>query len=118
MDQLAAHMVLHHATVWCPTPETAQATLSHLLLWWSESPLDTMCALLIPRVFQQRWSSISKHLVYHPLPSESTSLGIPLVLVLLPAHTRVLDPPRLDSSPRPFIAKWHQEQAEIMRGLS
>ena len=50
---------LHRLTLWLPPPEMARTLLCHLLLLWVESPWDTGIAILLPRVLQRQWMSLS-----------------------------------------------------------
>jgi Reverse transcriptase (RNA-dependent DNA polymerase) len=118
IDHLSVDVVLHHATVWCPSPETTQQCLSTLLTWWTESPLDTSCAVFTPRILQKWWSSVSRYLSYYTLETSVTDLGIPIVLIILNTHTRALSPHRMDTSTKPTTFAWYQKQVEELRGLS
>ena len=119
------HQVTHCATLWFPAPEWAHQLLDAVLCAWVETPWDTEAFFLIPRVFQWDWGQVSKHVVElgvfaaQAVPVYGLYTDIPCVVLHLPCYVCSLPPPRwLDQPSQPQGAKWHREQAELLRGLS
>jgi hypothetical protein len=118
--------ILHRVTLWCPPPEIARQFIAHVLTLWTESPLDTSVLLLIPRILQRQWSSLSRHIqeiaTFQPpaLPwRDPSALPIPVVLLHLPPYVRSLPlPDRLVRSTLSPDAQWYRDEADILRGLS
>ena len=111
-------------TVWFPPPELARQAITLLLEAYAECPLHTSGLLFVPRIIPAFWRGLSKCLqelpaVYpHLTPlSPSPLLPIPVTVLYLPRHHRSLQPRTLDSSPPPTRARWHQAQAQQMRGM-
>lgn len=76
-----ADSILDRCTVWTPPPEMAQQALFRLLKLWTERPLTTSAVILIPRVLQQRWQRMSRHLHQlrsddYPMPLHFTTEGL------------------------------------------
>ena len=125
----SARAVLHCHSVWCPAPELARQLLCSLLLLWSECPLTTAFTVVVPRVLQRQWGRVSRSVnqlgpfkFLDMPPSIRPSLPIPAMLLHVPRHKRCLPSAaspsdRLDSTALPPDAKWHREQAELLRGL-
>ena len=111
-------------TVWFPPPELARQALTLLLEAYAENPLHTSGLLFIPRIIPAFWRGLSRCLqelpaVYpHLTPlSPAPFLPIPVTVLYLPRHRRVCTPRDLDSTPPPPGARWHQAQAQQMRGV-
>ena len=130
-DSWAAADVFDRCTVWIPPPEIALQALSHLITLWTERPLTTSAVVLLPRILQRQWQSLSRHFVrqsskaYHQgspitvrkIPSDSFDLSqsggaiyhcLPVYVLHLAAHVRSLPDPRLESSP--FTVPWRRRQ--------
>jgi hypothetical protein len=100
-----------------------------VLLAWAEFPLSTSAIFLIPRVLQRQWRRVNKALsiidmvpAHHVYPLDLFESEIPLMLLYLPAHIRLLSSPsdpstRLDRSALPSDWRLHDEQADFLRGL-
>ena len=117
--------ILDCFTVWFPPPELARQFIIEILTLWSERPLTTQALFVIPRVLAGFWQGLSRHLVElavfspsaYPL-SSPPSLPIPIVVVHLNRHVRCLPTrDRLDTTPLPPGARFHQQAAEALRGL-
>lgn len=112
-------------TVWFPPPEVAQGVLSFLLNCQVEVPLTTSALIFVPRIMASRWRGLSRKLVELPQVDPYTTdlsfppvLPIPVTVLYMPCHQR--RPPtknRLDRPPRPYRARWHDQQAALMRGV-
>jgi hypothetical protein len=112
-------------TVWFPPPEVAQGVLSFLLNCQVEVPLTTSALVFIPRVMAAKWRGLSRKLSELQQIDPRTAdlsfppvLPIPTTVLYMPCHVR--RPPskdRLDRPPRPFHARWHDQQAALMRGV-
>jgi hypothetical protein len=110
-------------TVWLPPPTIARQLIAYLLNLWAERPLTTSFAIMLPRVMQKDWSSLSRHVQeigqFKPGTFPTTSrLPIPVVLLYVAPHLRTLPPPYRKPLPLPAAAQWHRQQAEALRGLS
>jgi hypothetical protein len=119
------HDICDQLTIWTPPPEIAPQLLHFLLLAYVEAPLTTACLLLIPRIIQRRWQSMSRIVqevgVYQrddcPFVCYSP-LTIPLVLLLIPFHVRctpVAD--RMDTSPVSAAQRFHEAEKALLRGM-
>jgi len=128
MEHLASwhpNRFLHRLSLWLPPPEIARQALSHYLLSWMESSLDSAALFLIPRVLQRDWGTLSRHVTDLgvfcaadiPFPCRPSS-HMPFVLLYVAPYVRQLDPVRVESTSRPKFARWHQQQADHVRGLS
>ena len=123
--QWDARLLFDRFTIWCPPPELARQVLTFIMESWVERPLTTSALIFIPRTCSAAWSGISKYITRHDtiyphktLLRYPPVLPIPIEILYLPPHIRVLPPsPSLDSSPQPSDARWHQQQAALMRGL-
>jgi hypothetical protein len=113
-------------TIWTPSPEVGRQALAYFLDYWVENATETDAIFLIPRVLQRDWGYLSKHIheigTFSPcsLPwgCRYDSL-IPFCLLYCPRYTRCLPPPvRLEpAAPACRFERWHQAQAEYVRGL-
>ena len=112
-------------TVWTPPPEVAAQLLHFLLHCYVEAPLTTACLLVIPRILQRRWSQMSRLVreigIYQrscvPFICHSV-LTIPVVLIYIPYHIRVLpDPYRLDETPIPSQQRLHEATTTYLRRM-
>jgi hypothetical protein len=95
-----------------------------MLQIYVEKPLSTAMIFLIPWVLQQRWSRLSCCVLevgVYPralVPvSHNSHLTIPIVLLLIPFHVRVLPDPRLDPTPDTALRLTHKQLAASLRGL-
>ena len=122
-----ASTVLNRATLWCPQPEIAAQLLGALLALWCEVPWSTEFLMLIPRVLQGNWESLSRHVERVALIQPAAypfqySRHLPIPLVLLRVRPYVRSLPRLHDNvvrtPAPPTARWHRQQADHVRGLS
>ena len=123
--QWDARLLFDRLTIWCPPPELARQALTFIMDSWVKRPLTTSVLIFIPRTCAASWSGISKYISRHatiyphktPLRFPPV-LPIPIEILYLPPHVRSLPLPRLDPAPSPSGAKWHKQQAALMRGLS
>lgn len=121
-----AHVVFDRLTVWFPPPELARQVLTFVLNSWAERPLTTSGLFFIPRTVPAFWRGVSRHLIELPslLPHEVSLpfpplLPIPVIVLYLPPHQRSLSTKdRLARVTTPPNARWHREQAALLRGLS
>jgi hypothetical protein len=111
-------------TVWFPPPELARQIITLLLEAYMEQPLSTAGLLFIPRIVSGCWRGLSKCLrelptLYPHLTclANPPLLPIPVTVLYLPCHVRVLKSHGVDSTPAPPGARWHQAQAQELRGL-
>ena len=110
--------------MWYPTPEIARLALSSFLTCWVEVPLSTAAIFAVPRAMQRDWAFLNRHVKivgeFHPQTVPGlTNCCLPLVVLHIPAHVRVLgDDDRLESADTsPRFERWHREQADEVRGL-
>jgi hypothetical protein len=115
-----------HLSIWTPSPETARQALRAFLDIWVEGATITSAIFVIPRVMQRDWGYLSKHvhelaLVYpHALPPACSIVShVPFILLHVPPYVRSLPPPdSLDqTAPSSRYPRWHQQQADYVRGL-
>ena len=112
-------------TVWFPPPEVARQSIISLLEAYVEDPLHTAGLLFIPRIIPGCWRGLSRclHELTTLYPHETDLafpplLPIPITVLYLPRHVRRLDlTDRLGKTPAPKGARWHQAQAQQMRGM-
>ncbi len=112
-------------SVWTPPPEMASQNISFMLQAWIEQPATTSAIFYVPRLLQREWRSLSRHLVElapltsRTLPDRPTVHLLPVTVLYLPVFVPSL-PSNLDRVDRltvPKNAKWHRQQAELLRGL-
>jgi hypothetical protein len=113
-------------SIWNPTLETTRQALRAFLDIWVEGATATSAIFVIPRVLQRDWSYLSKHVhemvVVYPrdLPPDIVIVShVPFVILYVPRYVRSM-PPRdsLESSPSvAHFPRWHQAQADYVRGL-
>ena len=136
--QLSGSPVLHHwsqhwgsalfdhLSVWFPPPELARPCLIGILEAWIERPDTTSALLFIPRTLSGAWSALSRHIIelniIYPLKTPMRRpplLPIPVVVLYLPPHSRVLPPyRRMEPPPKVKNKRWHDDAANEMRRLS
>ena len=111
-------------TVWFPPPELARQTIINMLEAFVEAPLTTSALFFIPRILPGCWKGLSKCLhELQPIYPHLTPLfpgpllPIPVTVLYLPRHHRTCQPRNVDPSPPPPGARWHQAQAQQMRGM-
>jgi hypothetical protein len=116
-------------TIWFPPPELARQAITFTLEAWVERPLTTSALFLVPRVLPSFWHGLSRYIQELPLirPLEPwlpmaypPRLPIPVVVLYLPSHVRSLPPPESPRMGLPAPAgkiRWHEQQAEQVRGL-
>jgi hypothetical protein len=112
-------------SVWVPAPEVARMALVKFMDIWVEAATTTSGIFLIPRIMQQDWGHISKHVVevgtiYPSLlpPRTAYESLIPFVVLFVPPHSRALPAHRMDErTPVGYHEKWHVQQADEVRGL-
>ena len=118
-------------TFWFPPPEIARQGLNFFMNTWVEQPLVTSGLFIVPRVVPAFWHGLSRYIVELPtirpedpwLPLyQPPVLPIPIVLLYIAPHTRTVptlaDTSRLGTPADAATIRWHQDQAENMRGLS
>jgi hypothetical protein len=120
-----ARSIMGALSVWFPPPEVARQVLVFILETWCEQQTTTSALLFVPRAVPGFWMGLSKHL--QELPSfkpherflrQPPLLSAPIIVLYLAPHCRTLKPSnRLDRPPSIPGARWHEEQAEAMRGL-
>ena len=112
-------------TIWAPPPEIAEQLIFSLLQCWTERPLSTCFALLIPRVLQKHRHRVSRHVLnmgafdHDVIPAHWTNqlLKIPACLLYVPSHMRSLTASTMDMTPLSSEQRSHQQQATLMRGV-
>jgi hypothetical protein len=112
-------------TVWFPQPEIARQVIIFMLETWSERPLMSSSRFFIPLTVPAFWWGLSGHLVELPTIYPHLTplryqpfLPIPIVVLYLPSHKRVLsNKDRLARPAVPANALWHRQQAALLRGL-
>ena len=120
--------LLHQMNVWFPPPELARQAIIFTLEAWVEAPLTTSALFFVPRTVPSFWHGLSRHLTEVDCFLPSTKplalpplLSIPIVVLYLPRHERVLPlsspPHRVDTDQYPSVVQWHEEQASLVRGL-
>ena len=118
--------IVNHCTLWCPPPETAAQLIYQLLTLYMEAPLTTSMLIVVPRILQRRWGRASRVVqeigCYSqesvPFANHGRPLPIPIVLLYVPPHIRVCpDPHSVDKPSSSYLARWHKQEAENMRGL-
>jgi hypothetical protein len=122
----SANALLHRYTVWAPLPEVARQLISALLFLRMESPATTGFCVVVPRILLRQWGNLSRSAILYgpfdwselPVPCQP-ALRVPLMIVHIPPHQRCLPyiSDSVDPSPLPADARWHREQAELLRGL-
>jgi hypothetical protein len=126
LDDWTFSNVYNQVSLWTPAPELARQALRFFLDSWVEAPWTTAGIFLIPRILQRDWAFLSKHvhevvvLYPHELPTHLRyDSPIPLVLLYFPFYIRALPLDRLDPpADSTFYEQWHQQQTELVRGLS
>jgi hypothetical protein len=123
-DPLQVNDAAHKTSIWFPPPECGRQYITHFLRMWVQHPWTTSAVFIIPRILQKQWGRISRYveemgvyhsqLLPHPLAFDSP---LPFVVLRVAPHTDTLRKPRLDRTARPFSARFHQRQAEEVRGL-
>jgi hypothetical protein len=111
-------------TIWHPPPEMARQVITWVMEAYVEDPLSTSALLFIPRILPACWRGLSKCLrelpALYPHKAQLTQpplLPIPVTVLYLPRHHRVCKPKGLDPSAPTKGARWHQAQAQQMRGM-
>ncbi len=113
--------------IWAPPPECARQVIVDFMQRWVQAPEETGAIFLVPRILQGSWGRICRYVteigVYqggHLPDSCRFSAPIPFVLLCVFPHVHSLR--RYRDRVEPFgdlqRIKWHQEQAEAVRGLS
>lgn len=124
-QQWDARHLFGRFSVWTPPPEMASQTISFVLQTWVEQPSTTSALFFIPRILQREWRSLSRHIeeltplspaTYQDRPTVHL---LPVTVLYLPTFVPSLrlDPSRMDRIAVPKNAKWHRQQAELLRGL-
>lgn len=118
--------ILHRRTIWFPPPEVVRQLLCFLLLTYVESPTDTSCLIILPRVMSHQWKGLSRCLwELATLYPADTPIGyqlllpIPIVFLYIPPHVRCLTPavPRLEPAPVSATVRAHRQAADLLRRL-
>ena len=128
-DSWHASDLQNQATLWAPHPRIAAQAMAAMVLAWVESPFLTEALFLLPRICTREWKRAHKSFweisFLRPgqvwgsiVPWQESQL--PVVLVHLPPHIRLLPPPPSDvvSPPLPPNTAWQRTQATYVRGLS
>jgi hypothetical protein len=113
-------------TIWTPSPEIGRQAVTRVLDYWVEHPHTTNAIFLIPRVLQQDWGYLSRHILeYGVFLPQSLPWGcryqslIPFCVLYLPCYIRTL--PRPNRVEPTAVAtksnRWHGAQADHVRGL-
>ena len=114
-------------SVWTPPPEMASQTISFVLQTWIEQPYTTSALFFIPRILQREWRKLSRHIIELTpiLPTATPTQGqaqahlLPITVLFLPKFIPLLSSyqHRVDRSSLSKNARWHREQADVLRGL-
>jgi hypothetical protein len=112
-------------TVWAPPPEVAGQLFHFLLHVYVEAPLTTAAIVIVPRVLQRRWMSMSRVVTIVEEYQRTmipvvchTNLTIPVVVMLIPFHIRTLSVPiRLDLPTATPARRMHEAAKTRMYGM-
>ena len=125
-QEWVGQQLLDRFSLWTPPPEMASQAISFLLQTWVEKPYTTSALFFIPRILQREWRKLSKHIIeLAPLiPAMKSDWPtvhlLPVTVLYLPKFVPCLLPPshRVDEPAIPTNARWHRQQADVVRGLS
>jgi hypothetical protein len=116
--------IFRQVSIWIPTPEIARQALVKFLDIWVEEATTTSGIFLVPRIMQRDWGNISRHVteirtVYpSTLPTDCAYPSlIPFVILYVPRYSRCLPSLMDEPAARCQFQKWHDAQAEHVRGL-
>jgi hypothetical protein len=107
-------------TIWTPPPEMASQTISFVLQTWVERPYTTSALFFIPRIQQREWRRLSRHLIeLTPIQDQPQAHLLPVTVLFLPKFvpSLSLSQHRMDGAAIPTNARWHRQQADVLRGL-
>ena len=107
-------------SVWTPPPEMASQTISFVLQTWIEQPYTTSALFFIPRILQREWRRLSRHLIeLTPFQDQPQAHLLPVTVLFLPKFvpSLPLSQHRMDGPPVPKNARWHRQQADVLRGM-
>ena len=123
-DRPWGSVIFDHLSVWFPPPELARTCLIGILEAWVERPHTTSALVFVPRVLAGSWMGLCRfiqeidviypHLTPIPCPP---LLSIPIVVLYLPPHSRMLPSSRIDPPPFPRGRAAHVKEATYVRGL-
>jgi hypothetical protein len=88
--------MLKRHCLWSVSPTVARQAFTTAAQAWVESPLDSSHLFIVPRVMQQDFGRINRHIQYidqfnpKELPLQSHPSRVPLLLFYLPPHSRTL----------------------------
>ena len=116
----------HELTVWAPPPECGRQVIVAFLQRWVQVAATTGGISIVPRILQRNWGRICRYVkeigVFQPqhlLWGCQQKFQLPVVLLYVPPHVLSLRHKlRMDKSAVPQKGRWHQLQAQEVRGLS
>jgi hypothetical protein len=77
--------------------------------------------IFIPRILQREWRGLSRHLIeLTPFQDQPQAHLLPVTVLFLPKFVPSLSlssPHRVDGSAVPKNARWHRQQADVLRGM-
>ena len=103
----------------------ARQAITWFLQTWCEASTSSGAVFCVPRVMQRTWGNLSKYITEFAVlnPEEIPGhLGycslIPVVVLHVAPHVRVLPPPRVESStPAAKFPRWAKAHADHLRGM-
>ena len=121
-------MIERH-TFWVLSPTLARQAMSVALMAWVEAPWASIHLFVVPRILQQDFGRVKKHIQYigqyYNLPGAAlpSSPLVPFSLFYLAPFVRSLLPPSVDYDDRmdvladSWAPRWVHHQATHLRGL-
>ena len=112
-------------TIWTPPPECCRQLLAAYIHRWVQTPFNTCAIILVPRIIQRDWGRVARYVeergvfISETLPASCRFVSnLPFVLLHIPRHRPVLRRDRMAMPAKAKPPKWHERQAEEVRGLS
>jgi hypothetical protein len=117
--------IFQQLSIWTPSPELGRQSLGHFMDCWVERAQETSIIFVIPHILQRDWGNLSKYILdigtFYPteLPLECHFKSlIPFCVLHVPCFVRSLAPHRMEpTTPTSRYERWHQRQADYVRGL-
>ena len=121
-----ASPLLDKMSVWFPPPELARQSIAFMLAAWVQRPRTTSALFFVPRIVPAFWFGLSRHIkelqMLHPrdFPLQlQPVLPIPIIVLYLAPHIPSIPSKHSRMVPSSTVrgARWHRQQAELLRGL-